>query len=103
MNTVFGAVFGRRCEVCETDDDLICCADPDVQRSGPAMNEDIGKRFLDAHVHAAHKSQTMDEEYGDGSNHECCLHCGFCRTCEDCRVYGCGTTDGKTGTLERRQ
>lgn len=32
----------------------------------------------------------MDEKYGDGSDHECCPKCGFCKTCGDCDKYGCG-------------
>ena len=28
--------------------------------------------------------KTMDEVYGDGSNHICCPECGFCVTCKDC-------------------
>lgn len=33
--------------------------------------------------------KTMDEEYGDGSDHECCPYCGMCRTCGDCEcLYG---------------
>lgn len=28
---------------------------------------------------------TMDEEYGDGSDHEVCPNCGLCKTCNDCR------------------
>lgn len=27
---------------------------------------------------------TMDEEYGDGSDHEVCERCGMCITCCDC-------------------
>ena len=33
---------------------------------------------------------TMDEEYGDGSDHKCCPKCGFCVDCGDCEQYGCG-------------
>jgi len=29
--------------------------------------------------------KTMDEVYGDESNHECCDICGLCITCGDCR------------------
>jgi len=32
---------------------------------------------------------TMDEEYGDGSDHIMCDVCGFCKTCNDCEKYGC--------------
>ena len=28
--------------------------------------------------------KTMDEEYGDGSDHEVCGECGYCKTCCDC-------------------
>ena len=34
---------------------------------------------------------TMDDIYGDGSDHEVCLSCGLCKTCGDCESYGCGT------------
>jgi len=34
--------------------------------------------------------KTMHEEYGDGSDHECCDLCGFCLTCGDCDKFGCG-------------
>jgi len=27
---------------------------------------------------------TMNDEYGDGSDHICCDECGFCVTCGDC-------------------
>jgi len=37
-------------------------------------------------------SKTMDEEYGDGSNHICCEKCGYCLTCGDCGTFGCGRT-----------
>lgn len=33
---------------------------------------------------------TMDDEYGDGSDHEICLRCGLCKECSDCEKYGCG-------------
>lgn len=33
---------------------------------------------------------TMDERYGDGSEHEVCDECGFCKTCGDCETFGCG-------------
>lgn len=29
--------------------------------------------------------KTMHDEYGDGSDHEVCEKCGFCKTCDDCR------------------
>jgi len=34
--------------------------------------------------------KTMDEEYGDGSEHVYCPICKFCITCGDCEKYGCG-------------
>ena len=33
------------------------------------------------------KPLTMDELYGDGSNHIACKKCGFCSTCNDCKCY----------------
>ena len=33
---------------------------------------------------------TMDERYGDGSDHEVCDECGLCKSCGDCEKYGCG-------------
>jgi Fe2+ or Zn2+ uptake regulation protein len=33
---------------------------------------------------------TMDEKYGDGSNHLVCEKCGMCIDCGDCEEYGCG-------------
>ena len=33
---------------------------------------------------------TMDEMYGDGSDHEVCEVCGLCKTCGDCELLGCG-------------
>ena len=30
---------------------------------------------------------TMDQEYSDGSPHECCQTCGMCRTCGDCKCF----------------
>lgn len=36
---------------------------------------------------------TMDEMYGDGSDHEACPSCGFCKTCDDCKNLGCGSSD----------
>lgn len=32
----------------------------------------------------------MQELYGDGSDHEACIKCGFCITCLDCKNFGCG-------------
>jgi len=28
--------------------------------------------------------KTMDDVYGDGSNHKVCEKCGFCIACGDC-------------------
>ena len=36
------------------------------------------------------KLNTMHNEYGDGSNHKCCIKCGFCIECGDCNKHGCG-------------
>lgn len=36
------------------------------------------------HYRRIKKFRTMDEEYGDGSNHIYCPCCGFCLTCGDC-------------------
>lgn len=33
---------------------------------------------------------TMDDLYGDGSDHEACEECGSCIECGDCEEYGCG-------------
>ncbi len=33
---------------------------------------------------------TMDEKYGDGSDHDVCEKCGLCITCGDCGNFGCG-------------
>lgn len=30
-------------------------------------------------------SRTMNDEYGDGSDHKVCLRCGMCRDCGDCK------------------
>lgn len=38
-------------------------------------------------------TNTMHETYGDGTEHVCCEKCGYCITCEDCKKYGCGSTD----------
>ena len=35
--------------------------------------------------------KTMDDQYGDGSDHEVCRRCGMCVTCGDCKQIGCGT------------
>jgi len=34
---------------------------------------------------------TMNEQYGDGSDHEVCESCGFCKECGDCE---CDDLDG---------
>lgn len=34
--------------------------------------------------------KTMGDLYDDGSDHECCQRCGFCKPCGDCKSYGCG-------------
>ena len=31
-----------------------------------------------------HTTKTMDDFYGDGSDHEVCSKCGFCKSCKDC-------------------
>lgn len=41
--------------------------------------------------------KTMDNIYGDKSNHECCRLCGYCITCGDCEKYGCGAVAGDKG------
>lgn len=28
---------------------------------------------------------TMDDRYGDGSDHLACSICGLCKTCKDCK------------------
>ncbi len=33
---------------------------------------------------------TMNDMYGDGSDHKSCHRCGFCLTCGDCSEFGCG-------------
>lgn len=33
---------------------------------------------------------TMNDLYGDGSKHEGCQECGYCKTCGDCDKFGCG-------------
>jgi len=35
---------------------------------------------------------TMNDVYGDGSDHEYCTECGLCIDCDHCKDYGC---DGK--------
>ena len=35
-------------------------------------------------------NKTMDDEYGDGSDHKVCEKCGFCIDCGDCAELGCG-------------
>ena len=32
-------------------------------------------------------TKTMDDVYGDGSDHEVCEDCGFCAECGDCICY----------------
>lgn len=39
---------------------------------------------------------TMNEMYGDGSNHEACDECGYCKRCGDCQEFGCGGHDCAT-------
>ncbi len=41
-------------------------------------------------VKIKNKKKTMDDKYGDGSNHNVCEKCGFCKDCGDCKKYGCG-------------
>lgn len=38
------------------------------------------------------RKQTMDDLYGDGSDHEVCPACGFCIPCGDCKNFGCGSS-----------
>lgn len=33
---------------------------------------------------------TMNDRYGDGSDHPCCPKCGYCVKCGDCAACGCG-------------
>jgi len=35
-------------------------------------------------------SETMDDRYGDDSDHLVCQQCGCCITCGDCVDIGCG-------------
>ena len=39
--------------------------------------------------------KTMDETYGDKSNHQCCEFCGLCIDCGDCDKFGCGNSNKK--------
>lgn len=41
---------------------------------------------------------TMDEMYGDGSDHAACPTCGMCVKCGDCEAYGCGAVDSGLST-----
>lgn len=34
--------------------------------------------------------ETMDDHYGDGSDHLVCQQCGYCIACGDCVDVGCG-------------
>jgi hypothetical protein len=34
--------------------------------------------------------ETMDDKYGDGSDHPSCPLCGLCVVCGDCAMFGCG-------------
>lgn len=38
----------------------------------------------------AKEKTTMNDMYGDGSDHEVCDLCGFCAECSDCENFGCG-------------
>lgn len=38
--------------------------------------------------------KTMNDEYGDESDHNVCLRCGFCIDCGDCKEFGCGKEFG---------
>jgi hypothetical protein len=42
---------------------------------------------------AQSKEKTMDEAYGDGSDHISCGTCGLCKNCGDCAKLGCGEND----------
>jgi len=43
---------------------------------------------------------TMNDKYGDGSDHECCPRCGRCLTCGDCICQGAGAnTDPQEPTI----
>lgn len=35
------------------------------------------------------EKRTMDDEYQDGSPHQVCEKCGFCKECNDCDKFGC--------------
>ena len=47
-----------------------------TQKRKSLINKDIEKGLTKG-------SQTMGDMYGDGSNHESCSECGFCKTCGD--------------------
>ncbi len=41
--------------------------------------------------------KTMNDVYGDNSDHECCELCGNCIPCGDCDKWGCGRDGGPIG------
>lgn len=48
------------------------------------------------------KNETMNDIYGDGSDHICCPKCGFCATCGDCEELGCGENGEKQIRKKKR-
>ena len=44
---------------------------------------------------------TMDELYGDSSQHQACQLCGFCIDCRDCENFGCGAVAYEEGNAQK--
>lgn len=49
-------------------------------------------RTLDLDAIIASVPETMNDRYGDGSQHAICKRCGLCSSCGDCT---CAPTEGK--------
>lgn len=46
---------------------------------------------------------TMNDMYGDNSDHEACDRCGFCVECGDCENFGCGKEIYKMPIQEQKK
>ena len=82
-----------------TKDDITyrdCLLDEDIiylENQFPKGDKRRGEAMVLLALARQERKKTMNEEYGDGTDHEVCEECGMCKTCKDCKCSE--TNEGK--------
>lgn len=81
-------VCERECtqNTCSTCGTMTCKRPQAESQSNPVVKDSLT-------TEAQSKEKTMDDAYGDGSDHISCGTCGLCKNCGDCAKLGCGEND----------